>query len=90
MMKEDYKHFGDVVIFDTTYNTNKYSLICAPIVGVNNHWNTIMFGCAFLSTETAETFEWLLQEFVDSMDGKEPITIFTDQDKAMSNAINQV
>ena len=37
MMKEDYMIFGDVVVFDTTYQTNKYNLICAPIVGINNH-----------------------------------------------------
>ncbi|XP_021741181.1 protein FAR1-RELATED SEQUENCE 5-like [Chenopodium quinoa] len=37
MMLEDYKAFGDVVVFDTTYRTNNYGLIYAPIVGANNH-----------------------------------------------------
>ncbi|KAL8461597.1 hypothetical protein ACS0TY_032903 [Phlomoides rotata] len=37
MMKEDYAIYGDVMVFDTTYRTNKYELICAPFVGVNNH-----------------------------------------------------
>lgn len=32
----DYDMFGDV-IFDATYCTNKYNLICAPFVGVNHH-----------------------------------------------------
>ena len=36
-MMEDYRIFGDVVVFDTTFRTNKYNLICAPIVGINNH-----------------------------------------------------
>ena len=35
--KVDYDCFGDVVVFYTTYRTNKYNMICAPIVGVNNH-----------------------------------------------------
>ena len=48
----DYDMFGDVVIFDTTYRTNKYNLICAPFVGVNHHWQNVMFGCAFLLDET--------------------------------------
>ena len=33
----DYDCFRDVVVFDTTYRTNKYNLICAPFVGVNHH-----------------------------------------------------
>ncbi|XP_021751039.1 protein FAR1-RELATED SEQUENCE 5-like [Chenopodium quinoa] len=36
-MLEDFKSYGDVLIFDTTYRTNKYGLICAPFVGINNH-----------------------------------------------------
>ncbi|XP_021752528.1 protein FAR1-RELATED SEQUENCE 5-like [Chenopodium quinoa] len=48
MMREDYSIYGDVVVFDTTYRTNKYNLICAPIVGINNHWKNCMFGCAFI------------------------------------------
>lgn len=35
--KVDYDCFGDVVIFDTTYRTNKYDMICAPFVGINHH-----------------------------------------------------
>ncbi|XP_050229334.2 protein FAR1-RELATED SEQUENCE 5-like [Mercurialis annua] len=85
--KIDFDYFGDVVSFDTTYRTNKYNLICAPFVGVNHHWQTIMFGCAFLSGETEITFEWLFKTFLESMGNKQPKTIFTNQDQAMSNAI---
>uniref|UniRef100_A0A803MDV5 Protein FAR1-RELATED SEQUENCE n=2 Tax=Chenopodium quinoa TaxID=63459 RepID=A0A803MDV5_CHEQI len=37
MMLEDYRIYGDVLVFDTTYRTNIYNLICAPFVGINNH-----------------------------------------------------
>ncbi|PKU62111.1 Protein FAR1-RELATED SEQUENCE 5 [Dendrobium catenatum] len=40
--KIDYDCFGDVVIFDTSYRLNKYNLVCAPFVGVNNHWQNIL------------------------------------------------
>ncbi|XP_021721488.1 protein FAR1-RELATED SEQUENCE 5-like [Chenopodium quinoa] len=30
IMKRDYEHFGDLMVFDTTYRTNKYGMICAP------------------------------------------------------------
>ncbi|RYR49385.1 hypothetical protein Ahy_A07g035869 [Arachis hypogaea] len=31
------KYFGDVVSFDTTYNTNRYNLVFSSFVGVNHH-----------------------------------------------------
>ncbi|KAK4592468.1 hypothetical protein RGQ29_016852 [Quercus rubra] len=54
----DYDCFGDVVVFDTTYRTNKYNLICTPFVGVNHSWQNVMFGCAFLLDETIDSFKW--------------------------------
>ncbi|XP_074315011.1 protein FAR1-RELATED SEQUENCE 5-like [Silene latifolia] len=91
MMKEDYMIYYDVVIFDTTYRTNRYNLICGAFVGVNNHWSNVMFGCAFLSDEKEESFQWLFNTFNESMGGDVfPTSIFTDQDQAMSNAIKEV
>ena len=86
----DYDCFGDIVIFDTTYCTNRYNLICAPFVGVNHHWQNVIFGCAFLLDVTTASFKWLFKSFLDSMGNRSPITIFTDQDQAMSNAIEEV
>jgi hypothetical protein len=88
--KVDYDCFGDVVVFDTTYRTNKYNLICAPFVGVNHHWQNVMFGCAFLFNETSTSFNWLFKVFLESMGNKQPKTIFTDQDGAMAKAIGEV
>ncbi|XP_074318723.1 protein FAR1-RELATED SEQUENCE 5-like [Silene latifolia] len=91
MMREDYLLYRDVIIFDTTYRTNRYNLICGAFVGINNHWSNVMFGCAFLSNENQESFEWLFKVFNESM-GDEilPISIFTDQDQAIANAIKEV
>ncbi|XVF65608.1 hypothetical protein PTKIN_Ptkin09bG0262600 [Pterospermum kingtungense] len=86
----DYDCFGDVVVFDTTYRTNRYNLICAPFVGINNHRQTIMFGCAFLLDETADSFTWLFKSFLQSMGDKSPKTIMTDQDHAINKAIEEV
>ncbi|XP_057808592.1 protein FAR1-RELATED SEQUENCE 5-like [Salvia miltiorrhiza] len=90
MMKDDFTIFGDVMVFDTTYRTNKYNLICAPFVGLNNYKKNVMFGCAFLSNEKIETFVWLFETFKKSMGGPSPISLFTDQDLAMSKAIEKV
>ncbi|XP_020272151.1 protein FAR1-RELATED SEQUENCE 5-like [Asparagus officinalis] len=81
-----YNFFGDVVIFDTTYNTNRYGLIFAPIMGVNNHGQTILFACGFLNHESVDDFVWLFNQFLASMPGGAPKMIITDQDPAMTKA----
>lgn len=42
----DYGISGDVVCFDTTYQTNEYGRPFAPFVEVNHHKQTIVFGVA--------------------------------------------
>jgi hypothetical protein len=32
-----YQEFGDVVIFDTTYSTNKYGMSLVAFIGANHH-----------------------------------------------------
>jgi hypothetical protein len=62
----------------------------APIVGINNHLQSILLGCALLPDESTETFVWVLQALKEAMGGLEPTNIMTDQDKAMKVAIEQV
>ncbi|KAG2587640.1 hypothetical protein PVAP13_5NG189405 [Panicum virgatum] len=82
--------YGDCVSFDTTYMTNRYNLPFAPFVGITGHAHTCLLRCAFLSDETVETFKWVFETFVESMGGKHPKSIITDQDKAMKSAIEKV
>ncbi|XP_020421300.1 protein FAR1-RELATED SEQUENCE 5-like [Prunus persica] len=79
--------FGDVVVFDTTFNTNRYGMVFAPLLGVNNHRQTGLFGCAFLTSKTTDSFVWLLEEFKKATPSEPPKMIITDQDAAMSKAI---
>ncbi|XP_073136959.1 protein FAR1-RELATED SEQUENCE 5-like [Henckelia pumila] len=88
--RRTYSAFGDVVVFDTTYNTNKYGMIFAPLVGVNHHHQTIVFGCGFPSDEKTKSFVWLLNKFVEAMPTGAPNVIITDQDSAMKKVIAQV
>ncbi|XP_019178034.1 PREDICTED: protein FAR1-RELATED SEQUENCE 5-like [Ipomoea nil] len=89
-MKADYDLFGDLVVHDTTYRTNRYDMICAPFVGMNHHCMNVMFGCGFLLNERIESFVWLFKVFVRSMGGKHPQTIMIDQCAAMAAGIAQV
>ena len=86
--RANYKIYGDYISFDTTFSTNVYDMPFAPIVGVDNHGKTILFGCALLKDQTTETFEWLFDTFLIANDGKMPQTIITDQDQSIANALD--
>ncbi|XP_021856651.2 protein FAR1-RELATED SEQUENCE 5-like [Spinacia oleracea] len=88
--RKNYALYGDVVSFDTTYDTNRYKMIFAPFTGLDNHRLCITFGAAFLGDEKAESFSWLFEKFLDAMDGHKPVCIITDQDPAMKVAIKNV
>ncbi|XP_009788655.2 protein FAR1-RELATED SEQUENCE 5-like [Nicotiana sylvestris] len=53
----DYEIFGDVLSFDTTYQTNKEHRPLASFVGFNNHRKMIVFGGALMYDETSESFQ---------------------------------
>ena len=59
-------------------------------MGINHHRNNILFRCALLVKETIKSLIWLFGTFLTAMGGKQPISIFTDQDQAMTNAIKEV
>ncbi|XP_056697352.1 protein FAR-RED IMPAIRED RESPONSE 1-like [Spinacia oleracea] len=82
-----YEEFGDVVCFDSTYLTNKYKMPFANFVGVNHHGQSILLGCALVSHENSDTFEWIFGNWLECMAGKAPIGILTDQDPAMRRAL---
>nr|XP_016514617.1 PREDICTED: protein FAR1-RELATED SEQUENCE 5-like [Nicotiana tabacum] len=84
----DYEIFGDVLSFDSTYQTNKEHRPLDSFVGFNNHRKMIIFGGALMYDEISESFQWLFETFLRAMSGKTPKTLFTDQHAAMSKAIS--
>jgi zinc finger SWIM domain-containing protein 3 len=52
----DYACFGDAISFDTTFETNKFKMPFAPILGTNHHKQIIIFGAALLFDETIYLF----------------------------------
>jgi zinc finger SWIM domain-containing protein 3 len=65
----DYACFGDAVSFDTTFQTNKFELPFAPILSVNHHKQTIIFGAALMFDETIPSFVWLFETFLTAISG---------------------
>jgi len=89
-MLTDYAYFGDVVSFDTTFGTNKESRPFGVFVGFNQFRETVVFGAVLLYDETFESFKWLFETFLKAHNGKQPKTIYTDQDFAMGKAVKEV
>ncbi|XP_002437196.2 protein FAR1-RELATED SEQUENCE 5 [Sorghum bicolor] len=89
-MLTDYAYFGDVVSFDTTFGTNKESRPFGVFLGFNHFRQTVVFGVVLMYDETFESFKWLFETFLNAHNGKQPKTIYTDQDAAMGKAVKEV
>ncbi|XP_030963155.1 protein FAR-RED ELONGATED HYPOCOTYL 3 [Quercus robur] len=88
--RHDYNTFSDVVSFDTTYVRNKYKMPLALFIGVNQHYQFMLLGCALISDESVTTFSWLMQTWLKAMGGQAPKVLITDHDKAMKSAVLEV
>lgn len=82
-----YMEFGDVISFDTTYVSNRYKFPFAPFVGVNNHGQSILFGCALLGGEEIANFVWLFRTWLACMSNKAPTAILTDQCRSIGLSV---
>ncbi|XP_020242964.1 protein FAR1-RELATED SEQUENCE 5-like [Asparagus officinalis] len=85
----NYQHFGDVVSFDATHNTNQYGLVFVPFVGINHHWQSVFLGCGLIPNEEAKSFVWLFNKWIEAM-GHPPSGMITDQCLGICKAIETV
>ncbi|GKU96128.1 hypothetical protein SLEP1_g9398 [Rubroshorea leprosula] len=86
----NYTYFGDMVMFDTTYRTNRYRVPFASFTGLNHHGQPVLFGCALILNESESSFAWLFQTWLHAMSGRHPISITTDPDRLIQVAVSQV
>ncbi|CAN0923251.1 Protein FAR1-RELATED SEQUENCE 3 [Linum grandiflorum] len=85
-----YSHFGDAISFDSKYKVNLYKVPFVPFTGVNHHGQLILFGCAILLDDSEASYVWLLKTFLTAMNGRHPVSILTDLDKAIQGAVSRV
>ncbi|XP_020230879.1 protein FAR1-RELATED SEQUENCE 9 isoform X1 [Cajanus cajan] len=88
--RTNYSYFGDAVIFDTTYKTNRYRVPFASFTGFNHHGQHVLFGCALILNEYESSFIWLFKTWLHAMSGRHPVSITTDLDPFLQVAIAQV
>ncbi|XP_076918408.1 protein FAR1-RELATED SEQUENCE 7-like [Bidens hawaiensis] len=87
--KKNYLAFGDIISFDVTFKTNKYNIVFVPFTAIDNHCRNVTVGAGLLSSESIESYSWLLKVFLDSF-SIAPKVVVTDQDPAMKQAISFV
>ncbi|KAI4332854.1 hypothetical protein L6164_017732 [Bauhinia variegata] len=85
-----YNYFGDAVVFDTLYRPNQYQVPFAPFTGVNHHGQLVLFGCALILDESESSFTWLFRTWLTAMNDRPPVSITTDQDRAIQASVAQV
>ncbi|XP_021729783.1 protein FAR1-RELATED SEQUENCE 5-like [Chenopodium quinoa] len=90
LCKKSYALFGDMVSFDTTYQTNRYNMMFTPFTRVDHHKSYITFAAGFIAKEDIVSFDWLFRSFLKAMGGNEPNCMITDQDPAMKIAVKSV
>lgn len=88
--RTEYVNFSDVVSFDTTYLSCSDKLPLVLFIGVNNHFQSMLLGCALVADQTTPTIVWLMKTWLRAMGGKAPQVILSDQQPPLAAAIEQV
>ncbi|CAG8778418.1 3059_t:CDS:2, partial [Gigaspora margarita] len=83
-----YLQFNDIIVFDNTYQTNRFNMLFGIFTGVNNLEQSICFVEALISNETEASFTLIFLEFLKIVNMKAPQVLLTDDDKGISNAYN--
>ncbi|XP_076934915.1 protein FAR1-RELATED SEQUENCE 5-like [Bidens hawaiensis] len=62
--KKNYLAFRDIISLDATFKTNKYNMVFVPFTVIDNHCRNVTVGVALLSSESIESYSWLLKVFL--------------------------
>ncbi|CAM8890929.1 unnamed protein product [Rhodiola kirilowii] len=88
--RSDYTSFSDVISLESCYLKNNDKLPFVPFVGVNNHLQPILLGCALVANASKATFVWLMKTWLRAMGGLAPKVIITDHDQGTKMAVEEV
>ncbi|XP_075107217.1 protein FAR-RED IMPAIRED RESPONSE 1-like [Nicotiana tabacum] len=86
--KVTYEEFHDVICLDTTYLVNQYNMPFDSFVGVNQHRQSKLLGCAFMSSEDITSYKMVLSMWLGALNNVHPLDIMTDQCDSIMSVIN--
>jgi MULE transposase domain len=84
---------GCVLIMDTTFKTNRFLWPLLLVCGINEHFQTVLLGCALLHHQGESDFVWALEQMKTAVSAAawEAVScVATDGDEGMRNAIEAV
>jgi hypothetical protein len=87
-----FQNCPELLEVDCTYNTNRHRMPLCVLVGIDQHKKTFIAGMALLRQETSDYYEWIFYALLQ-LSGLAPNcvkTIITDNDAALSNAIQTI
>ena len=89
IQRELYNKYNDIVIIDTTYNTNRFQMMLCIITVIDNNYKTRIVACAVIEDETVDTYRWILDSILNETDVS-PRIVFSDSDPAIIRSIKEV
>ena len=86
---------GQVLCMDTTFKTNRFHWPLLLVVGVDEHFHTVLLAVAILQHQTTDAFEWAFNIMKAAVTEEvwgniACVCVFTDSDGAMAGAINEI
>ena len=87
--RELYSKYNDVVIVDSTYNTNRFQMILCIITVVDNNYRTRIVACAIIEDKTMDTYKWIFDSILKETDISSR-TIFSDSDPSLIRSIKDI
>jgi len=88
--ERSYNLFEDMGVFDTTYWTNKYNMICVLFICMNHHNINIMLGCRFILNERIKSFIWFFSDFLVINGEKHSMTVMMNLGPSITVAIRKM
>ncbi|XP_074270979.1 protein FAR1-RELATED SEQUENCE 5-like [Silene latifolia] len=86
-----FKVWPNVILIDSTYKTNKYSLILVQCVGVTPVGKSFLIGYALIANEGKEGYKWVLRRLESLLEpGVRPTVIVRDHERGLIAALPAV
>lgn len=91
---EKAQQFPEVVIVDATYKTNSHKMPMVNVVGISNlgttKLRTFLIASVLITSEKETSYNWVAQQMREHIfPNKEPGLFVTDDERALTNALNE-
>ncbi|PKK55908.1 hypothetical protein RhiirC2_801189 [Rhizophagus irregularis] len=64
--RELYSKHNDIIIVDSTYNTNRFQMILCIVTIIDNNYRTRIVACMIIEDETLDTYQWIFDRYLSA------------------------